>query len=206
MYHGDRSRKEVLVGVRVPAAVGARQPAAELRGMGSTGRPGRLRVGDARALRAGEVAGRRRRADHPADRADRSADRRAARSRGRWTICCRRSGCAWPAGERVLVTTLTKRMAEDLTQVLSGAGRPGPLPALRHRNARAHRDPARPAARRVRRARRHQPAAGGAGPARGLAGGDSRRRQGGIPALGRVADPDVRPRGPQRQRARHHVR
>ena len=36
MYHGDRSRKEVLVDVRLPAAVGARQPAAELRGVGSS--------------------------------------------------------------------------------------------------------------------------------------------------------------------------
>jgi excinuclease ABC subunit B len=39
--------------------------------------------------------------------------------------------------ERVLVTTLTKRMAEDLTEYLHRAGRAGPLPAQRHRHARA---------------------------------------------------------------------
>ena len=43
--------------------------------------------------------------------------------------------------------------------VLPGTGRQGALPALRHRHARARRDPARPAPRRVRRAGRHQPAA-----------------------------------------------
>ena len=47
--------------------------------------------------------------------------------------------------------------------LLPGAGRQGPLPALRHRHARAGRDPARPAARRVRRAGGHQPAARRAG-------------------------------------------
>ena len=57
MYHGDRSRKEVLVALRLPPAVGARQPAAELRGVGGAGRPGGVRVGDARALRAGQGAG-----------------------------------------------------------------------------------------------------------------------------------------------------
>ena len=36
--------------------------------------------------------------------------------------------------------------------------------------------------------------------------GDSRRRQGGLPALGRFADPDHRPRGAQHQRPRHPLR
>ena len=67
--------------VRLPAAVGARQPAAELRGVGAARRPGRLRLGDAGAVRAAQVRRRRRRADHPADRADGSADRRAAGAR-----------------------------------------------------------------------------------------------------------------------------
>ena len=97
-------------------------------------------------------------------------------------------------------------MAEDLTQVLPGARRQGPLPALRHRHARADRDPARPAPRGVRRAGRHQPAARGARPAGSVAGGDPRRRQGRLPALRRLADPDRRPRGAQRQRPRDHVR
>ena len=46
------------------------------------------------------------------------------------------------------MTTLTKRMAEDLTQYYQELGVQGPLPALGHRHARAHRDPARPAPRR----------------------------------------------------------
>jgi excinuclease ABC subunit B len=36
--------------------------------------------------------------------------------------------------ERVLVTTLTKKMAEDLTDYLLDKGSPGALPALRHRH------------------------------------------------------------------------
>ncbi len=48
-------------------------------------------------------------------------------------------------------------------------GLQGPLPALRGRHARAHPDHPRPAAGRVRRARRRQPAARGPRPARGLA-------------------------------------
>ena len=55
---------------------------------------------------------------------------------------------------------------------------------------------------RLRRARRHQPAARGPRPARGVARRDPRRRQGGLPALVHVAHPDHRPRGPQRLAAR----
>ena len=61
-------------------------------------------------------------------------------------------------------------------------------------------DPARAARGGVRRAGRRQPAARGARPARGVAGRDPRRRQGGVPAQRDVADPDDRPGGPQRQR------
>ena len=91
-------------------------------------------------------------------------------------------------------------------RVLRRARRARALPALRHRHARAHRDPARPAPRRVRRAGRHQPAARGARPARGLAGRHPRRRQGGLPARRALADPDHRARGAQRARQGHHVR
>ena len=108
--------------------------------------------------------------------------------------------------ERVLVTTLTKKMAEDLTDYLLEHGHPGPLPALRGRHPAPHRAAARAAAGRVRRAGRHQPAARGPRPARGVAGGDPRRRQGGLPALGHLADPDHRPRRPQRVRPGAHVR
>ena len=81
-------------------------------------------------------------------------------------------------------------------------GLQGPLPALRGRHARADPDHPRPAAGGVRRARRRQPAARGPRPARGLAGRDPRRRQGGLPPRRDVADPDDRPccsqhRGPR---------
>ncbi len=49
--------------------------------------------------------------------------------------------------ERVLVTTLTKRMAEDLTEYYTEARCARALPAQRHRHARAHGDLARPAPR-----------------------------------------------------------
>ena len=107
-----------------------------------------------------------RRADHPADRPRRPADRGAPDEgpdrRPRRTRCAstpRRD-------ERVLVTTLTKKMAEDLTDYLSEQG-------LRVRylhadvgDARARRAAARAARRHVRLPRRHQPAARGARPAR----------------------------------------
>ena len=37
-------------------------------------------------------------------------------------MCCPRSRSAWTRGERVLITTLTKRMAEDLTEYLDEHG------------------------------------------------------------------------------------
>ena len=96
------------------------------------------------------------------------------------------------ANERVLVTTLTKRMAEDLTDYLQRDRRQGALPALGHRDARAGRDHPRPAPGRVRRARRHQPAARGLDMPEVSLVADARRRQRGLPALERVADPDHR--------------
>ena len=114
------------------------------------------------------------------------------------------------ANQRVLVTTLTKKMAEDLTDYLIEMG-------IRVRYLHSEVDTLQ----RIEIVRDlrlgefdvlvgHQPAAGGPRPARGLAGGHPRRRQGGVPALGDVADPDHRPRGAQRRRhgpdvrGRHH--
>ncbi len=54
---------------------------------------------------------------------DRSADRRASGARAGGRPARRRSARAPSSNERVLVTTLTKRMAEDLTHLLSGARR-----------------------------------------------------------------------------------
>ena len=85
-------------------------------------------------------------------------------------------------------------------------GRQGALPALRDRHARAHPDHPRAAARRLRRARRRQPPARGARPARGLARRDPRRGQGGLPARPHGARPDDRPRRAARQRPRADVR
>jgi excinuclease ABC subunit B len=108
--------------------------------------------------------------------------------------------------ERVLVTTLTKRMAEDLTQYYQELGRARAVSPLGHRDAGARPDSARPAARRVRRARRHQPAARGAGSPRSVLGGDPRCRQGRLPALRRLAHPDIGTGGTERERPSDHVR
>ena len=80
------------------------------------------------------------------------------------------------------------------------AGHPRALHALRHRHHRAHRDHPRSAARRVRRAGRHQPAARGPRHSGMRAGRDPRRRQGRLLAQRDLADPDHRPRGAQRRR------
>jgi excinuclease ABC subunit B len=110
------------------------------------------------------------------------------------------------AGERVLVTTLTKRLAEDLSAYIQEAGsaasgctakfttlerveilrdlRKGEFDVLVGRQ---------PAARRAR-------------SAGGVAGGDPRRRQGGVPAQRDVADSDDRPGRPQRERQGDSIR
>ena len=62
-------------------------------------------------------------------------------------------------GYRTLVTTLTKRMAEDLTEFMHEAGLRVRYMHSRRRDPGAHRADPRPAARRLRRAGRHQPAA-----------------------------------------------
>ena len=108
--------------------------------------------------------------------------------------------------ERVLVTTLTKKMSEDLTDYLLELGHPGALPALRGRHPATGRAAARAADRRLRRPGRHQPAARGPRPARGVTGEHPRRRQGGLPALVDVSHPDHRPRRAQRVRPGAHVR
>ncbi len=120
MYEGDMSRKRTLVdhGFRLPSAMDNRPLRWEefLERIGQTvylsATPGPVRAGQGR---------RRGRADHPADRpgrprggreADQGPDRRpAARDPG-----------PGRAHERVLVTTLTKKMAEDLTDYLLEQG------------------------------------------------------------------------------------
>ena len=205
MYHGDRSRKEVLVayGFRLPSALDNRplnfeeweERVRQVVFVSAT-------PGPVRAVQGGR---RRRRAGHPADRPDGSANRGPAGSRagGRSAGGDPGPGRAKGAGARHHAHQADGGRPDDL---LSGAGGPGALSALGHRHARAGRDPSRPSPGGVRRARRDQPAARGAGSARSLAGGHPRRRQGGLPAVGRLADSDVGTGRPKRQRARHHVR
>ena len=158
MYHGDRSRKEVLVeyGFRLPSALDNRPlnfeeweaRVGQLVYVSATPGPYELQQGRRRGRRTGD----------PADRADGSADRSASGegpgrrpaqgdSRSRGTERARARHDADEANGR------------RPDHVLPGAGRQGPLPALGHRHAGTRRDPARPAARRFRRAGRHQPAA-----------------------------------------------
>ena len=158
-----------------------------------------LRVGDAGRIRA-HAPGAGRRAGGASDRPGRSRESKCARRRPRWTICSPRSTRA---------STLRRaRAGHDAHQahgrrpdrLPARARRQGALPALRHRNGRARGDHPRPAPGRVRRARRHQPAARGARHSGGLAGRDPRRRQGRLPALRALADPDDRTRGAAYQR------
>jgi excinuclease ABC subunit B len=205
MYKGDRSRKETLVefGFRLPSALDNRP----LRSRnGRRARPRSVyRLGDAGSLRAARGRRRGHRTGGAPDRAGRSAGRGPpGRHPGRRPAL--RDPRRVALGDRVLVTTLTKRMAENLTEYLSEHGVQGALPALRHRHGGARRDHPRPAPGPVRRAGRHQPAARGPGHARGLAGGDPRCRQGRLPALHRLADPDHRPRRAQPARQGDPVR
>ena len=169
-------------------------------------RPDRLPLGDARATTSWPSRGGVGRADHPPDRPDRPRDRRSSRPRARSTTCSTRSGAH--RAQRA-------RPGHDADQE-DGRG-PHRLPARARASGSATCTRDVDTLRRVellrelrtgrvRRARRHQPAARGARPARGVARVDPRRRQGGLPALGTLAHPDHRPRGPQRVRPGAHVR
>ena len=203
------SRRSVAQGsagrVRVPAAVGARQPAAELRGVGEARsaswcscrrRPGPYELRESGGAVVEQII-------RPTGLVDPAIDVRPVRGQVDDLLAEIRDRAA--RGERVLVTTLTKRMAEDLTQYYQELG-----VKVRYLHSdidtleriQILRDLRRG---RVRRAGRHQPAARGAGPAGSVAGRDPRRRQGRLPAVGRLADSDGRPRGAQRERPGDHV-
>ncbi len=189
---------------RVPAPLGARQPAPAVRGVRREGQPGRVPLRDAEPLRVRDLRPGRGadRAPHRArrPRGDRPADERSDRRPRRRDPGARRTR---PAGPRHHPHEEDVRGPHRLPPRAGGAG---PVPAQRGRHAGAGRDPPVAAPRRVRRPRRHQPAAGRARPARGVAGVDPRRRQGRVPALRDVAHPDDRPGRPQRRRAGRHVR
>ena len=204
MYKGDRSRKETLVeyGFRLPSALDNRplkfeeweRLAPQMIFVSAT--PGRY---EAQHSGAGGGAGR------AADRPGGSRRSRCVRCAPRWTMCSRRSTSASERNERVLVTTLTKRMAEDLTEYLHEHD-------VRVRYLHADIETVerteiiRDLRLGVRRAGGHQSAARRPGHAGGVAGGDPGCGQGGVPALGQLADPDHRPRGAQYQWARHPLR
>ena len=76
----------------------------------------------ARALRARPEPGRGRRADHSSHRADRPGGRRPPGEGAGRRPAARDPGSGPSGRERVLVTTLTKRMAEDLTQFYQELG------------------------------------------------------------------------------------
>ena len=169
---------------RLPAAERDGQPAAALGGVPRADRPDGLPLGDARASTSWRKSRAARRADHPPDRPDRPRGRRSSRPRARSTTSSHEIRSRTERNERVLVTTLTKKMAEDLTDYLLDKG-------IRVRYLHSDIDTLRRVellrelrTRRVRRPRRHQPAARGPRPARGVARRDPRRRQGGVPALG----------------------
>jgi excinuclease ABC subunit B len=121
MYNGDRARKEVLVeyGFRLPSALDNRPlifdefislvPKAMFvsRDAGGHGAP--------------DVRGRGRRADHPPDGTDRP-EIEVRPVRGQVDDLLNEIRIRERRGERVLVTTLTKRMAEDLTDYLQQMG------------------------------------------------------------------------------------
>ena len=185
-------------GFRLPSA--RRQPAAALRGGHRAGQPGACSCRPRPApyeLRALARRSSSRSCARPAWSTPRSS---SSPTKGQIDDLIEQINERVTKGDRVLVTTLTKKMAEDLTDYLLELGLRVRYLHSQHRHHPAHRDPARPAPRRVRRAGRHQPAAGGPRPARGVAGGHPRRRQGGLPAQRDVADPDDRPRRPQRRR------
>ena len=184
--------------LRLPSAFGARQPAAALRRIRAPVAADDVRLGDARRLRADALrAGRR-----AAGAADGAGGPHARGPAG--ADAGRRSAL----GDQSARRKAGARAGDDADEADGGrphrlpqrARREGALSSFRHRYRRAGRDHPRPAPRRVRRAGRDQPAARRARYSGGVAGGDPRRRQGRLPALRALADPDDRPRGAAHQR------
>ena len=120
-YEGDRSRKDMLVehGFRLPSARDNRPLRFEevMERLNQV----RLPVGHAGRLRAAGVARRSssRSCARPAWSTPRSS---SSRPRARSTTSSSRSTSGSIKGDRVLVTTLTKKMAEDLTDYLLELG------------------------------------------------------------------------------------
>ena len=186
MYRGDFRRKATLAeyGFRLPSCIDNRPLKFE---EWDAMRPQTvLRLGDARPVGDGAHRRRVRRAGDPPDRPDRSAGARSARSKRPGRRPARRMPRrSRGRGYRVAGHHADQAHGRGPDRIHARARRAGPLHALRRRDAGAHRDHPRPAARRLRRAGRHQPAARGPRHPGMRAGRDPRRRQGGLPALAR---------------------
>ena len=103
--------------LRLPAALRDRQPAAQVRRVPRAGRPPGDGLGDPGPVRARRVDPDRR-ADRAPDRDHRPGDRGARDASNQIDDLMNEIKGVAAAGDRVLVTTLTKKMAEDLTNYL----------------------------------------------------------------------------------------
>ena len=121
MYKNDRTRKEILVdfGFRLPSALDNRPLTFE---------EFEVHVNQALYVSATPGPYEHEKSEQVVeqlirpDRHRRPADHRPARPRARSTTCSRRSAARVERGERALVTTLTKKMAEDLADYLKELG------------------------------------------------------------------------------------
>ena len=134
MYHGDRSRKEVLVayGFRLPSALDNR-PLNFAEWEARVGQvvyvsatPGPYELAKSQGVVVEQII-------RPTGLIDPPIDVRPVK--GQVDDLLQEIRERVGRGERVLVTTLTKRMAEDLTQYYQETRRQGSLPALGHRDA-----------------------------------------------------------------------
>ena len=202
MYYGDRSRKEALVeyGFRLPSAFDNRPLTFEE--FITPHRADRLCVGHARVATSSSMA-----SEAMAEQVIRPTGLMEPRITVRPATAqvddlLHEVRLRAERDERVLVTTLTKRMAEDLTEYYQQAG-------LRVRYLHSDIDTLDRVAviRDLRLGKfdcphRDQPSARGARHPRGVPGGHPRRRQGGLPPLGDLADPDRRAGPPGTSTAR----
>ena len=145
MYNGDRARKEVLVdyGFRLPSALDNRPLRFEE--FEATVNQRDLHQRHARARTSCEHASQVvEQIIRPTGLMDPEVEIRPTKGQVDDLVAEIRHRVA--NGERVLVTTLTKRMAEDLADYLAGARHPRALSALRGPDPGAGGDPARSAA------------------------------------------------------------
>ena len=179
-------------GTRLPPAQRVGQSPAEVRGMGRRSHATRSMCRPRPAITSWSKAGGEvvEQVIRPTGLLDPVIEVQPARAR--CLTCWNRSASGRPSSERVLVTALTKRLAEDLACLFLAARGQLQVAAQRAGRIRASRAAARPARRAVRGTGGSEPAARRAGPAGGFAGGHPGRRQGGVLAQRDVAHSDHR--------------